>query len=266
MPGTPIVDGDYKHAVVQVICLLHEGRYHLVFASAELLPAELSAPPGEALLSAEAPRLGGKARLFFRRYVTTAADALAWYDTCRGGRFAMLQDDAKCHTANEPLFEEPSWPQLITGAKLPVTGDIASSARAHHLYPAAVPALVDRLFKLHPELQQWWVSADAWRQVATALFARYPACFNSHRTGSPYTPQQWLELLGGDELLYGIAVAYLIANGMPLGTIAPAPHQLTELRRRIQAYLGWEGSAGSRTLSVGVVNYLQENVLAASKR
>lgn len=77
MPGTPIVDGDYKHAVVQVICLLHEGRYHLVFASAELLPAELSAPPGEALLSAEAPRLGGKARLFFRRYVTTAADALA---------------------------------------------------------------------------------------------------------------------------------------------------------------------------------------------
>ena len=111
-----------------------------------------------------------------------------------------------------------------------------------------------------------WVSADAWRQVATALFARYPACFNSHRTGSPYTPQQWLELLGGDELLYGIAVAYLIANGMPLGTIAPAPHQLTELRRRIQAYLGWEGSAGSRTLSVGVVNYLQENVLAASKR
>lgn len=168
MPGTPIVDGDYKHAVVQVICLLHEGRFHLVFASAELLPAELPAPPDEALLSAEAPRLGGKGRLFFRRYVTTAADALAWYDTCRGGRFAMLQGDAERPTANEPLFEEPSWPQLITGAKFPVTGDIASPARAHHLYPAAVPALVARLFKLHPELQQW--CSDR----IFASFLRYP--------------------------------------------------------------------------------------------
>jgi hypothetical protein len=168
MPGTPIVDGDYKHAVVQVICLLHEGTYNLVFASAELLPAELPAPPEEALLTAEAPRLGGKGRLFFRRYVITAAEALAWYGTCRGGRFTMLQGDAVRPTANEPLFEEPSWPQLITGNNFPVTGDVASSVRAHHLYPAAVPALLEKLFKLHPELQQW--CSDR----IFASFLRYP--------------------------------------------------------------------------------------------
>lgn len=168
MPGMPIVDGDYKHAVVQVICLLHESRYNLVFASAELLPAELPAPPEEPLLSVEAPRLGGNGRLFYRRYVTTAAEARAWYDTCRGGRFKMLQGDAERDTVNEPLFEEPSWPLLITGGKFPVTGDVASSVRAHHLYPAAVPGLVEKLFKVHPELQQW--CSDR----IFASFLRYP--------------------------------------------------------------------------------------------
>lgn len=48
--------------------------------------------------------------------------------------------------------------------------------------------------------------------------------------------------------------------------IAPEPGQLAELRRRIQFYLGWERSAGSRTLAAGVVEYLQENVLAANNR
>lgn len=106
-----------------------------------------------------------------------------------------------------------------------------------------------------------WISADSWRQVATALFARYPACFNSHEARSSYAPQEWLKLLGGDELLYGTAVANLVANGMPLATIAPEPGQLSELRHRIQSYLGWEACAGSRSLSAGIVKYLRENVL-----
>jgi hypothetical protein len=168
MSEEPILDGDYKHAVVQVICLLHEGRYNLVFASAELLPAELPAPPNEELISEKAARLGGNGRIFFRRYVTTAAEALAWYEMCRSGRFTMLLDDAKHPTTNEPLFEEPSWPQLITGGKFPVSGDVASSVRAHHLYPTAVPTLLERLFKLHPELQKW--CSDR----IFASFLRYP--------------------------------------------------------------------------------------------
>jgi hypothetical protein len=111
-----------------------------------------------------------------------------------------------------------------------------------------------------------WVSADSWRQVATALFAKYPACFNSQEVGSSYAPQEWLQLLGGDELLHGIAVAHLIANGMPLATIAPDPGELSELRHRIQSYVEWGASAGSRTLSTGIVKYLQENVLSNSNR
>ena len=69
------------------------------------------------------------------------------------------------------------------------------------------------------------------------------------------------EAIGGDELLYGTAVANLVANGMPLATIAPEPGQLSELRHRIQSYLGWEACAGSRSLSAGIVKYLRENVL-----
>lgn len=110
-----------------------------------------------------------------------------------------------------------------------------------------------------------WISADAWRQVATALFARYPACFNSQEAGSTHTAQEWLKLLGGDELLHGLAVAYLLVNGMPLATIAPEPSQFAELRRRIQSYIGWEGSAGSRTVAAGVVKVLQENVFGGEQ-
>jgi hypothetical protein len=101
--------------------------------------------------------------------------------------------------------------------------------------------------------------------MATALFAKYPACFSSQEAGSS-APQEWLKLLGGDGLLHGIAIAYLIANNMPLATIAPEPGQLTELRSRIQFYLEWEGSAGSRTMSANVAKYLQKNVLGISNR
>ena len=109
-----------------------------------------------------------------------------------------------------------------------------------------------------------WVSADSWRQVATALFAKYPACLDSQEVGSSYAPHGWLKLLGGDELLHGIAVANLVANGMPLATIAPESSELSELRHRIQSYVEWEASAGCRSLSAGVVRYLKENVLSAS--
>jgi len=168
MSGTSIVNGDYEHAVVQVICLLHEGKYNLVFASAELLPAELPAPPKEAQLTIATPKIGGQGRLFFRRYVTTAVEALTWYDSCRSGKFTLLQEDAELQATNEHIFEEPSWPQLITVGEFAFTGDVASSVRAHHLYPAAIPTLLSRLFNLHPELQQW--CSDR----IFASFLRYP--------------------------------------------------------------------------------------------
>lgn len=164
----PLVASDYLHAVVQVICLLYEEKYHLVFASAELLPAELPAPAEEPGISEAARRLGEKGRIFYRRYVISAQEALAWYERCRKGEFKLLRDDASRPTAHEPLLEEPLWPQLVVGTKFPVSGDVPSSVRAHHLYAEAVPPLIQKLFDLQPELRDW--ASDC----IFASFARYP--------------------------------------------------------------------------------------------
>ncbi|HQT62431.1 VPA1262 family N-terminal domain-containing protein [Acidiphilium sp.] len=165
----PLVANDYRYAVVQCIALLYEEKFHLVFASAELLPAELPRPPDEPEAASDpARRLNSRARLFHRRYVVTAAEARAWYDECRQGTFKLLADDSARETEHAPLFQEPAWPQLITGAKFPVWGDTPSSTRVHHLYPAATPPLLVKLFQLHPELEKW---------VSDRIFAsvlRYP--------------------------------------------------------------------------------------------
>lgn len=168
MQVTSIIEGDYQHAVVQVICLLYEEKYHLVFASAELWPAELPPPAQEQGLTEPAKRLGGKGRIFYSRYVLSAQDALAWYERCRQGKFELLQREASNPTVSEPHLEEPPWPQLVVGTKFPVSGDVPSSVRAHHLYPEQVPPLIQRLFELHPELRDW--ASD---RILTS-FERYP--------------------------------------------------------------------------------------------
>jgi hypothetical protein len=165
---TSLIEGDYQHAVVQVICLLYEEKYHLVFASAELWPAELPPPAQEHGLTEPAKRLGGKGRIFYSRYVVSAQEALSWYERCRQGKFELLQREASKPTASEPYLEEPSWPQLVVGTKFPVSGDVPSSVRAHHLYPEQVPKLIQRLFELHPELRDW--ASD---RILTN-FERYP--------------------------------------------------------------------------------------------
>ncbi|ONN65000.1 VPA1262 family N-terminal domain-containing protein [Herbaspirillum sp. VT-16-41] len=168
MQVTSIVESDYQHAVVQVICLLYEEKYHLVFASAELWPTELPPPAHEQGLTEPAKRLGGKGRIFYSRYVLSAQEALAWYERCRQGKFELLEAQASYPTAHEPYLEEPSWPQLVVGTKFPVSGDVPSSVRAHHLYPERVPPLIQRLFELHPELRDW--ASD---RILTS-FERYP--------------------------------------------------------------------------------------------
>ncbi|RFB68598.1 MULTISPECIES: VPA1262 family N-terminal domain-containing protein [unclassified Herbaspirillum] len=168
MQVTSIVEGDYEHAIVQLICLLYEEKYHLVFASAELWPAELERPPQEKRLSEPAKRLGGNGRIFYSRYVLTAREAMAWYERCREGKFELLQRDASYPAVAEPHLEEPPWPQLVVGTKFPVSGDVPSSVRAHHLYPEHVPPLIQKLFDLHPELRTW--ASD---RILTS-FERYP--------------------------------------------------------------------------------------------
>lgn len=168
MIAEPLAESDFGHAVVQVLCLLYEREYHLVFAAAELLPKEVPQPPREPILSIPARRMGGQARLFYARYLTTASEALAWYEQCRQGNFKLMQDEAELATRCDPLLSEPEWPQLVAGSKLPLWGDVPSSARAHHLYPVTTPAVVARLFETEPDLQKW--ASDR----IFASFSRFP--------------------------------------------------------------------------------------------
>jgi hypothetical protein len=114
----------------------------------------------------------------------------------------------------------------------------------------------------------WSLSYDHWRGIASALFARYPACKTAHEEGGATTelPHKWLSLLGTDEVLFATAVANLVANGVQLKAIGETPAYASEVCRRVVDYLDWEGSAGSRTLAPGVVKYLQEHVVRSSGR
>lgn len=107
----------------------------------------------------------------------------------------------------------------------------------------------------------WSLSSDAWRSVAAALFARYPACLRAHAPAdqSQEHAAESLALLGGDEALVATALANLLNNGMDATAICGAATNVDAMKRRIQNYLGWEGSAGSRTLAGGVSSYLAKN-------
>ncbi len=114
-----------------------------------------------------------------------------------------------------------------------------------------------------PLFTHWSLSSDAWRNVAAALFARYPACL---RTLSPSDlseeqPVQWLALLGRDEGLVATALANLLNNEMDAGAICGTASAVEEMKQRMKDYLGWEGGAGSRALNKGVRAYLVKNFL-----
>ena len=174
MVEEPFIVGDFRFAVIQAICLLHEGNYHLVFASVELLPAELPRPPDEPCVKSDpAKRLGSQARLFHQRYVVSAEEALVWYQHCREGRFTLLANDAHRTTVHESLVQEPVWPQLITSSNFPVWGDTPAATRTHHLYPSTTPPVIEQLFQLHPEIEQW-VSDRVF-----VSFIRYPELVGS---------------------------------------------------------------------------------------
>ncbi|MDF0732171.1 VPA1262 family N-terminal domain-containing protein [Pseudomonas entomophila] len=161
MPASPynsaIIDGDYRHAVVQMVCLFHEKRCHLVFAAAQLLPAELCEPAKEEPTSFQARKMNGsRPRLIHQRYLMSADAALGWYQDCIDGRVRLLQGDATYQVHHDPLLQEPAWPHLVTLEKFAVTGDIDGPSRAHHLLPLESAALLSKLFESDPGAKDWF--------------------------------------------------------------------------------------------------------------
>jgi len=150
-----ILAGDYDHAVVQVACLLDDKTAYLIFASAELLPAELLRPPEEPSVSLRVKRFGDRARVFFHRYIVSAEEAGTWYERCRSGTVQLLGNHAEWTLRCAELFEEPPWPSMIVGQKIPVSGDVSSPSRSHHLFPSSASPELKRLFDIQPDARQW---------------------------------------------------------------------------------------------------------------
>lgn len=150
-----ILAGDYNHAVVQVACLLDDKTAYLIFASAELLPAEMQKPPEEPSRCLQVKRFGGRARVFFHRYIVDTKEAISWYEQCRNGTVTLLGKDAEWTLHCGELFQEPPWPSMIVGNKIPVSGDVSSPSRTHHLFPQFTPPELERLFEVQPDARQW---------------------------------------------------------------------------------------------------------------
>lgn len=168
-----ILAGDYNHAVVQVACLLDDKTAYLIFASAELLPSEMQKPPEEPSRCLRVKRFGDRARVFFHRYIVGAEEAFSWYERCRSGTVTLLGKDAEWTLHCGELFQEPQWPSMIVGHKIPFSGDVSSSSRTHHLFPQSPPLELERLFEVQPDARQW---------VSDRLFVdllRYPELVGS---------------------------------------------------------------------------------------
>ncbi len=154
-----ILDDDYLHAVVDMACLFHNDACYLVFAAAQLFPAELGAPAEEQPTSYPVKILKSSGRLVRRRYVVTAKQARSWYQDCLSGEVQLLKGDEQRHRPlHEKLFPEPSWPHLATTEDFVAVSDVVGALRVHHLMPRYVPPLLSQLCDAAPAAVAWLCS------------------------------------------------------------------------------------------------------------
>lgn len=154
-----ILEDDYEHAVVDMACLFHNDACYLVFAAAQLYPAELDAPAEEQPTSHPVKMLKSKGRLVRRRYIVTAKQAQAWYHDCLKGEVQLLKGDEQRHRPlHEKLFPEPSWPHLATTEDFVAVSDVMGALRVHHLMPRDCPSVLSQLCDAAPAAVAWLCS------------------------------------------------------------------------------------------------------------
>jgi hypothetical protein len=169
-----ILDNDYQSAVVDVVCLFHNKLCHLVFATAQLLPAELGAPAEEPSTSCSVKKLKSGSRLVRRRYVVTAKQAQDWYHNCLTGEVHLLMgDEQRYQLLHDRLFPEPAWPHLVTTEDFVAVSDVEGVLRVHHLMPRHCPTIISQLCDTE-------LAAVAWLCSELGIdFLRHPEQFGS---------------------------------------------------------------------------------------
>lgn len=120
---------------------------------------------------------------------------------------------------------------------------------------------------VRPFVIHWSLSQDQWQTIATGLFARLPACATAgERQVAIPLAKEALTLLGGDDGLFVTALANLDSNGMSLAELAGTESDEKAMMDRIDDYLRWEASSGSRNLGERVVKYWENRLRPANTR
>jgi len=155
----PLVPGDYNAGVVRLVTLVRDRVSHLLFASVELLPTEMQAPPN--------PAGGGwwanfgDDRLCVSRTALSLSDALDWYEELKQGR-ATVPDKAFAVVASE-LGPEPDYNGFtVLPEPPPFSPSWHGRPRLHRLVPMGalaepVQALRDSMANVGAEgcARQW---------------------------------------------------------------------------------------------------------------
>jgi hypothetical protein len=100
-----------------------------------------------------------------------------------------------------------------------------------------------------PFATHWSLDGDKWRSILQALFARYPNVFQAGG-GAAGADALWpyLDALGGDDILFTVAVVHMLLNGIPLESLTHRDGADMDVVHRIQAFVAWDAACGGRSV------------------
>jgi hypothetical protein len=130
-----LLQGDYSCAVIRLATLEQLQVNHLVFASVELLPSEIRAPP-----NAGRRANFGEARFVFSRTVVTISEGLDWYEAAWQARVGVPGQSVAISTA--ALAPEPEQHRFVLRSDVPFSPAWHGAPRIHRLLPMNEPVSV----------------------------------------------------------------------------------------------------------------------------
>jgi hypothetical protein len=111
----------------------------------------------------------------------------------------------------------------------------------------------------------WSLADDNWRSILQGLFARYPNAFRAAGGGADVGALwPYLDALGGDDILFTVAVVHVLLNGVHLDSLTRRDGSDPDVVQRIQAFLDWDASCGGRSVGPQVLSAWRNAVKSMS--
>ena len=190
-----LVAGDYDRAVLRVAVATQGGRQQLLFASAELLPAEIPNPPE---VFEEKDFKG--VRLSVCRVVQSLDDALDWYEAAWSGETRLPRSASALATAT--FAPEPAVKRFALAATPPFSPTWHMTPRLHRLAPLEDP--------------QGLVADLAAGMTTVAAFARARVWLEQHLHFDVLAHDDWLgavALVAPNPLMRDIGIRIMSREG-----------------------------------------------------